>query len=107
MLRHIELGPTDRERRARIEVLIKSGEISLGGYRKGKIYGLLTCKSGKRMKLVNRISFRNETEALDAGYRPCGHCLAEKYKIRKATKHSSSRASGKDEIKKQEPEFSG
>lgn len=60
--------------------LIRKGEISLAGYKKGKIYGLLTCSSGKRMKMENRVFFKDEKEAIDAGYRPCGHCLPEKYK---------------------------
>lgn len=60
--------------------LIRKGEISLGGYKKGKIYGLLTCSSGKRMKKENRVFFKDEAEALAAGYRPCGHCMPEKYK---------------------------
>jgi methylphosphotriester-DNA--protein-cysteine methyltransferase len=55
--------------------------ITLGGNAKLKIYGLLSCSSGKRMKTVNRVFFQNEQEALADGYRPCGHCLREEYKV--------------------------
>ncbi|MCY1231595.1 Metal binding domain of Ada [compost metagenome] len=56
-------------------------EIVLGGNQKLKIYGTLRCTSGKRMKRENRVFFSSEEEALRNGFRPCGHCLAEKYKI--------------------------
>jgi len=46
-----------------------------------KIYGTLNCKSGKRMKMVNRIFFRLEYEAISLGYRPCGHCMKKKYEV--------------------------
>lgn len=55
-------------------------EISLGGNRVLKIYGMLDCKSGKRMKKENRVFFKSEQEALECGYRPCGHCLPDAYK---------------------------
>lgn len=56
------------------------GEIQLGGNKKLKIYGLLSCSSGKRMKSENRIFFKSVQEAVDLGYRPCGHCLPLAYK---------------------------
>ncbi|WP_343622736.1 Ada metal-binding domain-containing protein [Flavobacterium lindanitolerans] len=56
-------------------------EILLGGNKKLKIYGNLHCQSGKRMLRKNRVFFISEEEALRNGYRPCGHCLSEKYKI--------------------------
>ncbi|KFF24302.1 Ada metal-binding domain-containing protein [Chryseobacterium vrystaatense] len=59
---------------------IRKGEIQLGGNRKLKIYGLLTCVSGKRMKKENRVFFRSEKEALEKQYRPCGHCMKEEYR---------------------------
>ena len=58
---------------------IKEGEIKLAGNRKLKIYGLLDCKSGKRMLKQNRVFFVNEEKAKSAGYRPCGHCLRKAY----------------------------
>ena len=56
-------------------------EIVLGGNQKLKIYGTLRCTSGKRMRRENRIFFSSEEEAFRNDFRPCGHCLAEKYKI--------------------------
>lgn len=64
---------------------IKRGEITYGGGKKAKIYGLLTCKAGKRGLKKHRVFFRDEAEALAAGYRPCGCCMWPKYKAWKAT----------------------
>jgi methylphosphotriester-DNA--protein-cysteine methyltransferase len=61
--------------------LLKSGEIFLGGNRQLMIYGTLTCSSGKSMKKSNRVFFANEAEALELGYRPCGHCMQEEYLV--------------------------
>ncbi len=58
----------------------KNKDICFGGNARLKIYGLLKCRSGKRMKKENRIFFRSEEEALQHGYRPCGHCLKTTYK---------------------------
>jgi methylphosphotriester-DNA--protein-cysteine methyltransferase len=58
---------------------LKNSKLQLGGNKKLKIYGLLNCKSGKRMKKVNRVFFENEKDALDNGYRPCGHCMRTVY----------------------------
>ena len=63
-----------------LRIKFKQGEISLGGNKKLKIYGNLQCKSGKRMKKENRVFFISENEAVNNGYRPCGHCLKNKYK---------------------------
>lgn len=59
---------------------IKNKEICYGGNLNLKIYGLLNCKSGKRMKIENRIFFKTENEAIENGFRPCGNCLNKKYK---------------------------
>jgi len=59
--------------------LIKSGEITLAGNRKQKIYGRLNCNSGKRMKKVNRVFFKETSDAIREGYRPCGCCLRPQY----------------------------
>lgn len=59
---------------------IHNRDIRFGGNMKLKIYGLLGCSSGKRMKLENRIFFKDEKEALQNNYRPCGHCMKEAYK---------------------------
>jgi methylphosphotriester-DNA--protein-cysteine methyltransferase len=73
MISHIDVG-------SRLKQMIRAGEISLGGYKKGKIYGTLRCGSGKRMKKENRVFFKDEEDAVFHGYRPCAHCMPEKYK---------------------------
>lgn len=60
---------------------IKLKEISFGGNSKLEIYGTLQCRSGKRMKKDNRVFFSSEREAIEKGYRPCGHCMKNEYKI--------------------------
>ncbi|MCB0352980.1 MAG: hypothetical protein KDD64_05620 [Bdellovibrionales bacterium] len=65
--------------RADLRKLIESGEITLGGHKGLHIYGTLSCKSGKRMKVENRVFFANEQEAQDLGFRPCGNCMGEAY----------------------------
>lgn len=59
--------------------LIRKGEIRFGGNKKLKIYGLLSCRSGKRMNKENRIFLGSEQEALQHGFRPCGHCMRKAY----------------------------
>lgn len=59
---------------------LRKQEICLGGNKNLKIYGLLNCKSGKKMKKENRVFFTDESEALQNGYRPCGHCMKESYR---------------------------
>lgn len=73
MKQHIDL--TDKELRA----AIRGGNIQFGGNTKLKIYGLLSCSSGKRMKRANRVFFETEEEALAKGYRPCGNCMRSSY----------------------------
>jgi methylphosphotriester-DNA--protein-cysteine methyltransferase len=58
---------------------IRSAEVLLAGNSLLKIYGTLHCKSGKRMKKVNRVFFSSEEEATNNGYRPCGHCMKQAY----------------------------
>lgn len=74
MIRHTAIS--DKELRNRI----KQNEICFGGNLKLKIYGKLNCSSGKRMKKENRIFFRSEKEAIEQGFRPCGHCMNKEYK---------------------------
>lgn len=88
MYQHTLLGATSEERKRKFTNLIRSGAITLGGYKKNKIYGLLNCSSGKRMKVENRVFFKDATEALDNGYRPCGHCLPNEYKLWKTSENS-------------------
>jgi len=63
----------------KLKWLIKNGKIILGGNKRLKIYGTLSCNSGKRMKVKNRVFFCSEKEAINEGYRPCGHCMKSKY----------------------------
>ena len=63
---------------------VKNGEIVLAGNRNAKpqpIYGTLQCKKGKRLKVTDRVFFLSEDEAKVAGYRPCGSCLHNKYRL--------------------------
>jgi methylphosphotriester-DNA--protein-cysteine methyltransferase len=62
-----------------IHTLIRSKKVQWGGHKKFKIYGLLSCASGKRMKKLHRVFFGTEQEATQLGYRPCGNCLRVKY----------------------------
>ena len=73
MFHHIELE------KQKLKSLIKSGKIILGGNKRLKIYGTLSCNSGKKMKTKNRVFFCSEKEAINEGYRPCGHCMKNKY----------------------------
>jgi len=73
MFHHIEL------RNRKLMSLIDNGAIKLGGNKPLKIYGALSCTSGKRMKKENRVFFQSEEEAIDEGYRPCGHCMRADY----------------------------
>lgn len=58
---------------------IKQKSIYFGGNRKLRIYGTLQCTSGKRMKREIRVFFATESEAIQDGYRPCGHCMKKEY----------------------------
>lgn len=75
MIVHIDLGKTAFARSRKLKELIDIGKVRFGGNRRLKIYGTLTCGSGKRMKVENRVFFVSEAEARNAGYRPCGHCM--------------------------------
>jgi len=73
MLKHYDISSKNLFKK------IKNKEIVLAGNKKLKIYGMLHCSSGKRMKKENRIFFSNEQEALENSYRPSGHCMRSKY----------------------------
>jgi methylphosphotriester-DNA--protein-cysteine methyltransferase len=75
MIKHSEISD------AELHAKIRNKAILFGGYTPMKIYGTLNCKSGKRMKKINRIFFTSENEALESGYRPCGHCMKSAYQI--------------------------
>ncbi len=77
-----------------LRCLLREGQIKFAGNKKLKIYGSLHCASGKRMKKENRIFFENEKEAIQHGYRPCGHCMRDiylKWKTRYASIQKSNR----------------
>jgi methylphosphotriester-DNA--protein-cysteine methyltransferase len=61
--------------------LIREGSVSIAGNRKLKIYGRLNCSSGMRMRREHRVFFSSDKEAIDEGYRPCGNCMKDDYKI--------------------------
>lgn len=79
MIRHVEIGPESFETNRKLKRMIDRGEITMAGNRNLKIYGLLSCGSGKRMKHSNRVFFADERDALAHGYRPCGRCMREAY----------------------------
>ena len=74
MIRHRDIS--DKE----LWLLIKNKAVRLGGNAALKIYGTLSCTSGKRLKRHNRVFFSSEKEATDSGFRPCGHCMRADYK---------------------------
>lgn len=62
---------------------------TLGGHRGGKRYGRLDCRAALQAIarggcVKQRVFFRDEETAIDAGYRPCAVCLPEKYAAWKA-----------------------
>ena len=79
MIKHDDLRVTGFADRRQLAGLIRQKDITFAGNRKLKIYGRLSCASGKRMKTAHRVFFVNEAEAIEAGYRPCGHCLCNEY----------------------------
>ena len=79
MKSHEEIGPESFATSRKLKQMIDNREIMFGGNRNLKIYGLLSCGSGKRMKRSNRVFFADERDALTHGYRPCGHCMREAY----------------------------
>lgn len=84
MITHIGLGKTPFGRLRALRGLIDTGKVTFSGNKKLKIYGKFNCKSGRRMKIWNRVFFSSEAEAVEAGYRPCGHCMGNIYRQWKA-----------------------
>ena len=80
MIKHLSLRNTSFSGAKKLLLLIKEKEVCFGGNNRLKIYGLLNCKSGKRMKTINRVFFSSEKEAIENGFRPCGHCMYAAYK---------------------------
>jgi len=74
LIKHSEISDSD------LRSKIKQQKICIGGNRKLKIYGTLSCVSGKKMNRENRIFFSPEKEAIENGFRPCGRCMKTEYK---------------------------
>lgn len=58
---------------------------TLGGHRRGRIYGRLDCPSARRAIAAGgyvgeRVFFADEVTAVAAGYRPCAVCLPDAYR---------------------------
>jgi methylphosphotriester-DNA--protein-cysteine methyltransferase len=77
MIRHIDL----EKMHIGLWQFIRQGWIKYGGNNRLKIYGTLSCQSGRRMKKGNRIFFSSEEEAIVLGFRPCGHCMRKSYLV--------------------------
>ena len=63
---------------------------TLGGNRRGKLYGRLDCPSALRAirqggYVQHRVFFADAATAVAAGYRPCGTCLRAEYAVWKHT----------------------
>jgi methylphosphotriester-DNA--protein-cysteine methyltransferase len=59
---------------------------TLGGHKATRIYGRLDCPSALRALangeyVTHRVFFADEATAVAAGYRPCGRCLPDKYRL--------------------------
>jgi methylphosphotriester-DNA--protein-cysteine methyltransferase len=65
--------------RRQLYLLLRNKRIAVAGNQHLKIYGTMQCASGKKMKKGNRVFFNSEEEAVNLGYRPCGHCSRAKY----------------------------
>ena len=57
---------------------------TLGGYRCGRLYGRLDCRSALRALAAggyrtDRVFFSDAATAVAAGYRPCAVCLRDDY----------------------------
>jgi methylphosphotriester-DNA--protein-cysteine methyltransferase len=75
MIEHKKLSAVE------VRSLIHGNKITYAGNIPAKIFGTLTCSSGKRMKKENRTFFVDRNEAIREGFRPCGKCLRQEYKI--------------------------
>lgn len=73
MILHNEISDSDLFYR------LRQRGVCFGGNRKLKIYGTLSCASGRKMKRDHRVFFSSESEAIENGFRPCGHCMKAKY----------------------------
>jgi methylphosphotriester-DNA--protein-cysteine methyltransferase len=56
------------------KIILSPQKGTYAGWRPGKIFGTLDCKSGMRMKKENRVFFHSLEDAIYQGYRPCKKC---------------------------------
>ncbi len=73
---------------------------TLGGHRRGRIYGRLDCPSALRAitrggYVAERVFFADEAAAVAAGYRPCAVCLPAAYARWKDPHRDSAVAPGR------------
>jgi methylphosphotriester-DNA--protein-cysteine methyltransferase len=73
MIRHTDIS------KRQLLTSLRERSLKYAGNSKLKIYGTLNCRSGKRMKKENRVFFKTEKEAIECGFRPCAHCMQERY----------------------------
>src|SRR6267142_1853606 len=71
---------------------------SLGGHRRQRAYGRLTCRAANQAiarggYVKQRVFFLDERTAKAAGYRPCAVCMPAEYGDRKSTRLNSSHMS--------------
>ncbi|MEE4494093.1 Ada metal-binding domain-containing protein [Streptomyces sp. BE230] len=71
---------------------------TLGGHRRGRLYGRLDCPSALRAiarghYVKYRVFFADEDAALEAGYRPCAVCLPGRYADWKQSRRPSGKLS--------------
>lgn len=69
---------------AKGQIVESSTPGTLGGTRRGKLYGRLDCRSAKEAiarggYVENRVFFADEATAIAAGYRPCHTCMRAEY----------------------------
>lgn len=81
MVTHLSLGKTTYLRAKKLHELIESKQIVIAGNKRFKIYGLISCKAGKRMRPENRVFFMSTEEVNQKQFRPCGICLKNVYNI--------------------------
>jgi hypothetical protein len=67
---------------------------TLGGHRRGRLYGRLDCPCALRALARGgysreRVFFADEPTAVAAGYRPCAVCLPQEYGAWKAGRHAA------------------
>ena len=68
---------------------------TLGGHRRGRIYGRLDCPSALRAiakggYVAQRVFFLDEADAQAAGYRPCAVCMPLEYARWKTRNNAAS-----------------